>query len=496
MADNGKDLLNPENTPSSVKEGKQLSSLAPILICTILGLIGVCIVVAIMRRGPSVSHRAEDVKIVTVKKVPIGEDGVGEIEPAGTKVEPNTLRDGAEHTTDYSELAKLRDELEMVSASKEQVELQKNIYWEKYKEAQLQSGEARQQRLMAAVKSTSTVSGASADQKNGAAEESDPYASLKSSLNGVASPAGNPAANYDGSDYTAMTQQMIQNQLAMVNGDGSSGSVDNQNMQASKNAFFNKSFSEGNYNDHQFKKVKAKSKYTLHEGSIIDGLMISGINSDLPGLIVAKVSKDIYDSIDGKHLVIPQGTELVGRYSSAVAYAQDRVAFGWTRMIFKNGDSINLGNMGGVDQQGYSGIKDQVDNHYFRLFGQIALVSFFQAIPALINPTESESKQKVETVTSTHQEVVTDANGNQTIVTLTDTNPVTTTSSSSSGGTDEFQSEFKESYGQTMAEVGVALAKRNMSIQPTLKVRPGHKFKIIVTKDMILPPSSIEGKTI
>ena len=490
MADKEKDLLSPESTPSSAKEGKQLSRLAPILICTVLGLIAIFIVVAIMRRGPSFSNRAEDVKIVAVKKVPIGEDSVGEIEPAGKKTEPNTLRNAAEHTTESSELAKLKDQLEMVSASKKQVELQKNIYWEKHKEAQLQIGEARQQSLIAAVKSPSTVSGGNAGQKTEVTEKFDPYASLKSSLNGVAPPTRNPPASYDGSDYTKMTQQMIQNQLAMVTG-GSRDSVDNQNMQASKNDFFNKSFSEGDYNDHQFRKVKPKSKYTLHEGSLIDGIMISGINSDLPGLIIAQVSKDIYDSIDGKHLLIPQGTELVGRYSSAVAYAQDRVAFGWTRMIFPNGDSINLGNMGGVDQQGYSGLNDQVDNHYFRLFGQIALVSFFQAVPALVNPTESNSSQEVQTVRSTQDTVVTDADGNQTIVTLESTEPVTTTSSKSKGGNSEFQSEFKESYGQTMAEVGVALAKRNMSIQPTLKIRQGHKFKIIVTKDMILPPSSI-----
>jgi type IV secretion system protein VirB10 len=334
------------------------------------------------------------------------------------------------------------------------------------------------------------------DKEGGEAAPTDPYADIKASLEAKLNQPVTMPATYNGADYNAMTQQMIENSIAMAGGmgggmGGGAGSLD-QNLQRVKDDFFNKSFSEGDYNDLPFKKVKMKSMYTLKEGDIIDGLMISGIDSTLPGKIIAHVAKDVYDSVTGKHLLIPQGTELVGRYSDAIAYAQDRVAFGWTRMNFENGDSINLGNMAGYDEQGYSGVHDQVDNHYFRLFGQIALISFFQSVPALINPTESSSSQEIQTVTSTEQQVVgTDDNGNPIVVTLEKTEPVTTTKSKSSGGQDEFQSDFKDSYGALMAETGVELAKRNMTIQPTLRVRQGAKFKVIVTQDMVIPPTGI-----
>ncbi len=485
MADKEKDLLSPESTPNQVKKGRELSRLAPRLVGGLFLLIAVMVLVAIARRGPTGYQAEEEVEIVSVKKAPVGENGVGEIEPEKEAVSLDRPITTREDIARDQEIAKLKKQVQMVSATGEQeAPLEKNVYWEKYKENQLTLGQARQEKLYSALRASSTVPSSASKNDGAVSGNTTQIASINPTMNGF-----NPPPAYDGASYADSAQQMLKNQLAMVGGAGDGGM--GQNMQDNKNAFFNKNFSAGDYNDLPFKKVPMKSKYTLFEGDLIDGIMISGINSDLPGTIVAHVGKDVYDSVSGKYLLIPQGTELTGRYSSSVAYAQNRVAFGWTRMKFPNGDTINLGNMAGVDQQGYAGVKDQVNNHYFRLFGQIALVSFFQAIPALINPTESESSQEVQTSTSTHQEVVTNEDGSTSIVTLTDTEPVTTTSSSSSGGTDEFQSEFKQSYGTTMAEVGVALAKRNMSIQPTLEVRPGHKFKIIVTRDMILPPTAI-----
>lgn len=481
------DPLDPSNTPTSVKTGKELSGLAPALIGGLFILIVILVLVAIARRGETGYNAPEDIKVVSVKKAPIGDDSVGEIEAhkEPVKMKRATPTQEIARMEDANRIAQLEKQVAMVSADNANSAPEKNIYWDKYIENQLAAGQARQDRTITALQGSSTVSGSGASDTPDDTTQ-DPYSRMDPMMQ------QRPLA-YDNADYSE-SQQMLKNQMAtMANAASASagGGGPDQNMQGSKNDWFDKSFSEGDYNDHPFKKVPMKSKYTLQEGDLIDGIMVSGINSDLPGTIIAHVGKDVYDSVTGTYLLIPQGTELTGRYSSSVSYGQDRVAFGWTRMIFSNGDTINLGNMGGVDQQGYSGVKDQVDNHYIRLFGQIALVSFFQAIPALINPTESSSTDTVSTETSTHQEVVTDADGNTHIVTLTDTNPVTTTKSNSSGGTDEFQSDFKESYGTMMAETGVALAKRNMSIQPTLNIRQGHKFKIIVTRDMILPPQAV-----
>ena len=296
---------------------------------------------------------------------------------------------------------------------------------------------------------------------------------------------------YNGGDYEEMVQQMLSNQIALAG----SGVPPDQNMQGQKNDFFSAEYNDKHTNLHPYVKVGMQSEYTLMEGEIIDGIMISGINSDLPGLITAHVSKNVYDSVTGKILLIPAGTELVGRYSSQITYGQNRVAQGWTRMKYPDGSSVNLGNMAGSDQMGYSGLHDQVDNHYLQLFGGIALVSFFQAIPAIINPTESSSSQSTKMVTTTEQVVAgEDENGNPIIVTLEKTEPVTTTSSSSSGGsTDDFQGKFQESYSDLMSDAGVELFKKQLNVQPTLKIRNGEKFKIIVNRDMVLPPFVRKG---
>ena len=484
--------LDPNNTPNSSRENKQqgreLSKLAPYAI-TIGGLlIFGMIAFAVMRSDEMIKGPEADIEIIPVDKPPIHNQAAGLIKTNVPVEENGPLPD----KTDAATKAEIVDAIKQAygpAPAQTPPEIKKNLYWEKFKENQLQAAETKQARLMEALAGNSVISGSGKTEK----EEENPAADTTRRHNTPTMPQmASMPSGYDPSSF-ANSQEALKSQLASIGsiagGDAGDGGM-SQNMQNQKNAFFKDEGKDGNYNDLPFQKVPMKSPYTLFEGDIIDCVLISGANSDLPGSLTAHVSKDIYDSVTGKHKLIPSGTEIVGKYSSAVSYAQNRIAFGWSRMKFANGDTINMGNMAGYDSQGYAGGKDQVDNHYFRLFGQIALVSFFQSIPALINPTESSSTETVENVTTTEEIVTTDADGNPVVVELKSTNPVTTTSSSSSGGTDEFQSDFKESYGTTMAEVGVALAKRNMSIQPTLKLRNGFKFKIIVTRDMVLPPSS------
>lgn len=482
------DLLNPESTPNKVKQGKELSKLAPILIGLVFALIVLFIFLAIARRGPTMRGGSEEVEIVAVKSAPIGEDSVGEIEPEKKKA-------AVPRKEEIKEIEELKKEIKLISKKDPPKAPEKNKYWEKYMEMQLADGQAKRERLLAAAQAASTIGGAESEelsQKNEASPSSGDALvnALTSRLNAAGPGAGPVPGGYDVTGYQQTAQEMLKNQLATLPGAGGN----DQNMQRSKNKFFDENFSsKGDTNYLEYHKVAQQSKYELKEGSLIDGIMISGINSDLPGKIIAQVSKNIYDSTTGKILLIPQGTKLIGRYSSVVAYAQDRVALGWTRMIFPNGDSLNLGNMGGVDQEGYSGLKDKVNNHYVRLFGQVALISFFQAVPALVNPSKSSSKQTTTIVTETEEVIAgMDEDGKPIIVTLKKTKPVTTTSSSSTGSNSDFESKYKESYGQTVAQVGVDLAKRNMSIQPTIKVRQGKKFKIIVTKDMLLPPKAVK----
>ena len=89
------------------------------------------------------------------------------------------------------------------------------------------------------------------------------------------------------------------------------------------------------------------------------------------------------------YLLIPQGTVITGVYDSGVTYGQSRVLMAWNRLEFPNGSNYDLAGMAGADLSGYSGLHDQVDNHYFRIFGSALLFSIFGAASQLTQPSDS-----------------------------------------------------------------------------------------------------------
>jgi type IV secretory pathway VirB10-like protein len=118
-----------------------------------------------------------------------------------------------------------------------------------------------------------------------------------------------------------------------------------------------------------------RTPFELRAGFVVPATLISGINSDLPGQIMAQVAQHVYDTPTGKHLLIPQGSRLVGTYSSDVAYGQARVLVAWQRIVFPDGKAMDIGAMPGADSAGYAGFNDQVNNHYLRTFGSAFLMS-------------------------------------------------------------------------------------------------------------------------
>ena len=121
------------------------------------------------------------------------------------------------------------------------------------------------------------------------------------------------------------------------------------------------------------------SPYTVMAGSVIPAVLVSGINSDLPGPILAQVSQSVFDSLTGRMLLIPQGSRLIGAYSNASTYGQQRVRIAWQRLIFPNTASMDLPQMPGADQSGFAGFTDQVNNHYLATFGTAAVMSLISA---------------------------------------------------------------------------------------------------------------------
>src|ERR1017187_10459682 len=101
------------------------------------------------------------------------------------------------------------------------------------------------------------------------------------------------------------------------------------------------------------------SPYELMAGTVIPAALVTGINSDLPGQMIATVTQNVYDTVTGNYLLIPQGSRMLGQYDAQVAYGQRRVLLVWTRLIMQDGSSIDLDRLQGVDTAGYSRLPDR-----------------------------------------------------------------------------------------------------------------------------------------
>ena len=181
---------------------------------------------------------------------------------------------------------------------------------------------------------------------------------------------------------------------AAVPSDGmaiSQNQTDDQNMQAEKKAFLqkNKITEEDGYLHNLLN--NPVSRYEIKAGTIIPSLLITGVNSDLPGQITGQVRTNVYDTATGRYLLIPQGAKIIGVYDSQISYGQERLLVAWKRILFPNGKSIDLDGMPGVDLSGYAGFNDEVNHHYRKIFGSVLLMSFLGAGAQLSQPQQSFS---------------------------------------------------------------------------------------------------------
>lgn len=242
-------------------------------------------------------------------------------------------------------------------------------------------------------------------------------------------PTGGYAAQAQ-SDRTALQEKAMQ---AAMGAD--------PNMQDSKKAFAEQQRTAGYLME---MKLPPVSPYQISMGTVIPAVMVTGINSDLPGEMIAQVSQDVYDTATGKHLLIPQGTKLFGVYDSGVSYGQSRVLVAWTRLTFPDASALALGGMSGADQAGYAGFKDKVNNHYLRVFGSAALASAIGAAPLLAASDQNSY------VTSGKEQAT-------------------------------------QQFANDMASVSKTVVQKNINIQPTIEIRPGYRFVVMVNKDIAFP---------
>jgi type IV secretion system protein VirB10 len=190
------------------------------------------------------------------------------------------------------------------------------------------------------------------------------------------------------------------------------------------------------------------ARMELKAGTIIPGLLLTGLNSDLPGTIMGQVSENVYDTATGLFMLIPQGTRILGVYDSRITQGQKRVGVVWNRLIYPDGSSLNIAGSPGTDLAGYSGIKGTVDNHY----GQLLSAAFFTSIFASAADIATGGRNN-------------DNNNNNDSKSVRDI--------------------LVETLGTEIAEIGAKMADRALDIQPTIKINPGQRFNVIVQQDVV-----------
>lgn len=229
---------------------------------------------------------------------------------------------------------------------------------------------------------------------------------------------------------------------------------DDQNRQSEKKAFLKTADADSDYLSESLK--NPTSAFEIKAGTIIPAVLITGLNSDLPGQLTAQVRSNVYDTVAGKYILIPQGAKLTGLYDSQIVYGQERVLVVWRRVIYPNGQSINLEGMPGVDMTGYAGFNDQVNNHYLKIFGSVLFMSVISAGAQLSQPQQQFNNNGQMSVGQT----------------------------------------LAASLGANIMNTATAITQKNLAIQPTLVIRPGYLFNVSVTKDMVFPGAYDAGTTL
>jgi type IV secretory pathway VirB10-like protein len=184
------------------------------------------------------------------------------------------------------------------------------------------------------------------------------------------------------------------------------------------------------------------SPYEVLAGTVIPASLITGLNSDLPGRVLAQVTEPVYDTATGQFLLVPQGARIIGTYDSDIAYGQSRALVIWERLILPNGKSLKIENLPATDTEGYAGLADAVDYHTWSLVKGIVLSTLLNVGSELTLGSEEN----------------------------------------------ELLRALGRSTQQSVENAGEMIVRRELGVQPSITVRPGWPLRIIVHKDVILEP--------
>jgi type IV secretion system protein TrbI len=181
------------------------------------------------------------------------------------------------------------------------------------------------------------------------------------------------------------------------------------------------------------------STHVLQAGSVIAAALVTGIRSDIPGQVTAQVTQNVFDSVTGQHLLIPQGSKLIGQYDAEISFGQSRALLVWNRLILPDGRSIILERLPAADPQGYAGLEDRVNYHWGRV-AKAAILSTVLGIGAEL--------------------------GN--------------------GSSNDIARAIREGTQGTLNQAGQQIVSRQLDVPPTITIRPGTPVRVMVTRDLFL----------
>lgn len=261
-----------------------------------------------------------------------------------------------------------------------------------------------------------------------------------------------PSTIYSAAMDTPITQTAAQTASGSENREGGFQPVQNPNgapntLQGRLNTFNTSTYLPNT-------RQSALSPYEVKAGTVIPSVMLSGINSDLPGEIIAQVVQNVYDSATGRYCLIPQGAKLVGTYDHQVVTGQSRVLIAWSRIIYPDSSSVDIQGMAGQDQSGYAGFKDKTRNHVWTTFRNALLLSAITAGVQLSQPRAQKGDYSYSS-----------------------------------------QQMIAGSLGMQLNQLGLSSYQGRVNAAPTITIRPGYRFNVMVSKDMVLSPWQSEAAT-
>ena len=217
-----------------------------------------------------------------------------------------------------------------------------------------------------------------------------------------------------------------------------------ENLQARKIAFAASAPETGTRNPHALEPLV--SPYTILAGTSVPAALLTAINSDLPGTVTAQVTQPVFDTVTGRHLLIPQGARLIGRYQSQVSYGQERALVTWDRIIFPDGASVQISEPA-TDASGASGLGGRADHHWDRVLAAAGLATL------LAVGSEADDSER-----------------------------------------SDLERAVRQGFGDSVSRTGERVVDQSLNIQPTIRVPAGTPVHILVTRDLVLKPLEAQSR--